>query len=458
MSDSDQLKKSSPRPRAAPFGLLSRTVFGEIFVSAVLGVALFASIVFLQLASPLFKFLVTSSGPPRMVALLFALVIPQALPFAIPLGVLVGTLLTLSRMSADGEITAMRAAGVPGRRVVPPILAFGFLAMCAGAASSLWLTPWSIYKSYLVLNQLIASQLTADVQPRWFEEQFPNKILYVSDVSDVTSGSVARWRKIFLADVTPAEDRPAGDAERGESPKVTLATEALAVPDAPNNRIQLALSNESTYTAGKEVKDYSINDSTKDDELLQAQRPDEKRDEHPVTEMDTRKLYRLAYRNPDADKLEVLQARIELHRRFAFPLACMLLALAGIPLGITTRRAGKSSAVILTVAIAFIYYMGNISLAKMASQGAIPAGIAMWIPNLVFAVFGLIRLARMETPGDRDLIGGFTRFLRSLGRAPQRVRACSSVANRVPGWGSPCWCRSWIPTSWRPSGSTSRCR
>ncbi len=416
-------KKSSHRPRSAPFGLLSRTVFGEIFVSAILEyILLFASIVFLQLASPLFKFLVTSSGPPRTVALLFALVLPQALPYAIPLGVLVGTLLTLSRMSADGEITAMRAAGVPGRRVVPPILAFGFLAMCGAAASSLWLTPWSISKSYVVLNQLIASQLTADVQPRWFEEQFPNKILYVSDVSDVSAGSVARWRKIFLADVTPPpEDRPASDAERGESPTITLASEALAVPDAPNNRIQVALRNESTYIAGKEIKDYSISDYTSGDELLQAQRPDEKRDEHPVTEMDTWKLRRLAYRTPGADKLEVLQARIELHKRFAFPLACVLLALAGIPLGITTRRAGKSSAVILTVAIAFIYYMGNISLIKMASQGAIPAGIAVWIPNFVFAVFGLIRLARLEAPGDRDLLARCIAFLRSLGSAPQRV-------------------------------------
>ncbi len=75
------LKKPSSRPRAAPFGLLSRTVFREIFVSAILGVALFSSIVFLQLASPLFKFLVTSSGPPRTVALLFALLLPQRLGY-----------------------------------------------------------------------------------------------------------------------------------------------------------------------------------------------------------------------------------------------------------------------------------------------------------------------------------------------------------------------------------------
>jgi lipopolysaccharide export LptBFGC system permease protein LptF len=43
----------------------------------------------------------------------------------------------------------------------------------------LWLTPWSIRERYRVENQLIAGQLTADVQARVFEEQFPNTILYV---------------------------------------------------------------------------------------------------------------------------------------------------------------------------------------------------------------------------------------------------------------------------------------
>src|SRR5579872_1523147 len=110
--------------------LLSRIVFRDVLTSSVLGVVLFTFMLFLQRAGPLFEFLVRNSGPPRTVAYLFALVLPQALPLAIPLGVLVGTLITLSRMSSDGEVTAMRAGGVSGRRVAPPILTLGFLAMC----------------------------------------------------------------------------------------------------------------------------------------------------------------------------------------------------------------------------------------------------------------------------------------------------------------------------------------
>ena len=229
---------------------LSRTIFREAFTGAVLGSVMFTFVLFLERAGPLFEFLVRESGPPRQVAYLFALVLPQALPFAIPLGVLVGTLITLSRMSADGEITARRAAGISGRRVIPPILTLGFLALCLTAAASLWLTPWSIRERYRVLNQLMARELTATIQPRVFAEQFPNSILYVSDV---TSGLSPRWRRIFLADVSPPESRPAGAAERADSPRVTLAAEGVAVPDVTQNRIQLSMRNVTTYEAAKNV-------------------------------------------------------------------------------------------------------------------------------------------------------------------------------------------------------------
>src|SRR5512133_3365392 len=104
--------------------LLSRSVFKEITVGALLGGVLFTFVLFLRNASQLFAILVRSSAPPKTVGYLFSLALPDALTFTVPLAVLVGVLLGLSRMSGDGEITAMRAAGVPGRRVTLPVLTF----------------------------------------------------------------------------------------------------------------------------------------------------------------------------------------------------------------------------------------------------------------------------------------------------------------------------------------------
>jgi LPS export ABC transporter permease LptG/LPS export ABC transporter permease LptF len=394
--------------------LLSRTIFRELFVSATLGIVLFTFVLFLRSVRPLFEFL--ALGRPATVAYLFALALPQALPFTIPLGVLVGTLITLSRMSSDGEITALRAAGVPGRRVVPAIFAFGFLAMWAASAASLWLTPWSIRETYRVENQVLAGQLTADVQPRVFEEQFPNSILYVNDV---IGGPTPQWKRILLADVTPPEQRKPGPAERGDSPGITLASEALAVPDLGHNRIQLSLRNASTYVPGKESGQYHVSTSPQGDQALEAQKPNEVRPIRSTPEMDTRPLYRRAYRDPAIDREERLNARIELHRRFALPLACVLLALASVPLGITSRRSGKSAAVVLTAAIALIYYVGLISCISLAGHGIWPPEIAVWLPDLVFAVLGIVMIVRLERPGDRDLVGSVIAFFRPAGRPPR---------------------------------------
>ena len=114
--------------------LLSRTILRELVTTALLWAVLFTFLIFLMRARPLFEFLVRSTGPHSTVVYLFLLVLPQSLPFTVPMGVLVATLITLTRMSTDGEITAMRAAGIPGQRVAPPILLFGARGLLIAAA------------------------------------------------------------------------------------------------------------------------------------------------------------------------------------------------------------------------------------------------------------------------------------------------------------------------------------
>jgi len=382
--------------------LLGRTIFREVFTSALLGAVLFTFVIFLQRARPLFEFLVRASGSSSTVAELFALVLPQALPFTVPLGVLVGALITMSRMSADGEITAMRAAGVPGRQVLKPVLLFGFFAMGVTAAASLWLTPWSIRERFRIENELISGGLMADVQPRVFEEQFPNTILYVTDV---TVGTAGRWKKVFLADITPAESRGAAAAERGESPRITLASEAVVIADESLSRLQLALRNGSTYEPGKETADYRITTFPMGDQGLAARKRDAVRAARTSVEMDTGPLYRRAYyKDPSIPATDRLDARIELHQRVALPVACVLMALIGVPLGITRRRAGKSAALVLTLGLAFLYYMTLISMISLARQGTLTPEVAVWLPDWILAVCGAVLAARLEKAGDRDLL------------------------------------------------------
>ena len=390
-------------------GLLSRAIFREVANSAMLGTILFTFVIFLQRVGKLFEILVRSSAPPQTVAYLFALAVPFTLMFTVPLGVLVGVLIALSRMSSDGEITAMRAAGVPSRKVIGPVITFAILAMFVTAAASIWLNPWATRTTYRVLNQLVAAELTAEVQAHVFEEQFPNKVLYIQDV---IPGSLTRWRNVFIADITAPEDQKKTDHDRGEGPRITIASDAIAVPDVKHNRIQLSMLNGLTYEVGKDISEYYTTTGKKGEQILEATKPNEV-PVKPYTEIDTLPLYKIAYHDPKLDAEGRIQARIELHQRLALPPACFLLALIGIPLGISSRKGGKSSAFVLTVALAFIYWMGLIGANGLAKQQKVPVGVAMWIPNAVFAVIGIILISRLERPGDRDWIGIVTDWVRS---------------------------------------------
>jgi LPS export ABC transporter permease LptG/LPS export ABC transporter permease LptF len=415
-------------------GLISRSIFREVASSALLGTLLFTFVLFLQRVGRLFEILVRSSAPPPTVGYLFGLAIPFTLTFTVPLGVLVGVLIALSRMSSDGEITAMRAAGIPSRKVIAPVLTFALIATLITATASLWFTPYSTTKTYKVLNQLVAAELTAEVQPRVFEEQFPNRILYVGDV---IPGPVTRWRNVFIADLTPTDEQPKKeDYDRGEGPRVTVASDAIAVPDVQRNIIQLSMQNGITYEVGKDIANYYRTSGLNAEQVLEATKRNEVRAK-PFTELDTVPLYKIAYHDPTLEPDKVIEARIELHQRLALPPACFLLALIGIPLGVSSRKGGKASAFVLTVALAFVYWMGLIGANGLAKQHKLPVGVAMWIPNTVFALLGIVLIIRLERPGDRDWIGMATDWIAS---AWARIRgkfpgAPSYARSRRRNWG-----------------------
>ena len=398
---------------------LTRSILREIFSSALLGTLLFTFVLFLQRAGRSFELLARSASGLDTIGYLVLLIMPFPLTFALPVGALVGILIGLSRMSSDGEITGMRAAGVPGRSVLRPVMCVAVVFTLLTAACSMWLTPLSIRETDRVINELNSEQITAQVQPRVFQEQFPGATLYIADL---IPGPVERWRNVFIADDRAPGSRSGGVQRETEGPAITLAEEAIAVPDLKNNRIQLHLKDASTYEAGRNPAEYYISTSPVSDQALQATRPGEVRTSRPFTEMDIGPLWRAAGGSRDA--------AVELHQRLALPFACILLALVGVPLGVSSRKSGKSAAFVVTVALAFFYYMGLISLISLARQGALPVWLAVWTPNMIFAAIGLVMMIRLEVPGDRDIVAiikarfeGVWHRLRGLapnGRTPSR--------------------------------------
>jgi LPS export ABC transporter permease LptG/LPS export ABC transporter permease LptF len=385
--------------------ILSRAVFKEVATSASIGTLLFIFVLFLRTIEKLSALLVKSSAPLLVVAKLLLYALPATLPFALPLGVLVGILIALSRMSADSEITAIRAAGISSITIARPVLLFAFLTLVITALASLWLTPLSLNLETKTARNFVAAQLTGNIESRIFDEQFPDTVLYVGDVQTEEKQTI--WRQVFIADVTPAAKLEEQGKNRGEGPRIIVAQEAIPFPDPINNRIILDMRDFRSTERDKEGKAITTVAQTHE-WVLQAQKQEDLQVNKTVQEMDTGPLYKYVYRRPDLSRQDYVEAAIELHQRFALPLACMLLALVGIPLGVSSRKGGKSAAYVVTVLVAFLYYMSYITLLGLAKKGSLPVPVAVWTPDVAFAIMGAILLARLERPGDRDW-GGWRR-------------------------------------------------
>jgi LPS export ABC transporter permease LptG len=378
--------------------ILSRYVFREILTSSFLATALATFVIFLKGIGDLFGLLVHSAKGLAVIEL-FVLSLPPILLESVPFGVLVGILVGLGRLSTDNEIIAMRSAGVSSRIVVAPVLTFAVAAMIFSGVCAIWLNPLALRAELRIANAAAASQLTANVEPRVFEEKFTNDntVLYVDDVKTET-GSVADWYRVFIADLTPPAERKTGMKEAQPGPRVTVAREALAVPDVTNNRIQLTLRDYGFH----EAPYHSIAPTSST--VLEPQ-PDQQQTAKPFKDMLTRELAEFIRKTPKKTQ-DGTDSRIELHRRFALPVACLMLAMVGIPLGTSSRKGGRSAGYIWAIFLAFFgYYLSYITLTGLARSHAIGVELASWLPNAAFGVAGFVMIARMELAGDRDLLG-----------------------------------------------------
>src|SRR5690606_31881002 len=107
------------------------------------GAVLFTFVLFLNNIGTVMELLIRASVSPAEVGRLFLLTLPQSLPYTVPMGVLLGVLLGLGRLSSDGEIIAIRAAGIPTRVVIAPVMVFCLLGAILCAYVTTTVSPWA---------------------------------------------------------------------------------------------------------------------------------------------------------------------------------------------------------------------------------------------------------------------------------------------------------------------------
>jgi LPS export ABC transporter permease LptG/LPS export ABC transporter permease LptF len=392
--------------------ILTRYILGEILSHTLIGGALFTFVLFMRDLPHILEMVVRNSSTFTNVADVLLFTLPNTFKVTIPMAVLVGVLLGLSRLASDSEIVAMRASGLGIGYFVRVASIVAIAGTLLGLANSLYVAPRANQAILQMEQSLATSQASYEIQPRVFYEDFRNFVLYVQDV--VPGAGASNWRQVFMADVTD----PA-------TPLITTAASATVANDS-SQVLLMRLRNGSRHeTVAGQPQQYNISTFTTTD-LPLAMSPQS--DVH-LGRMDTA-IYALPMRallarthGPEAKRF-----LIELNSRFSYPAACLVLMLVGVPLGVASRRGGKSSGFVFTILLVLLYYVLSYTGIALGRQNRLSAFSAVWSANLLFAGAGVFLLWQMASGGR--ILGAITGW---LSRSPKSAEGDKLNGLHLPG-------------------------
>jgi lipopolysaccharide export system permease protein len=373
--------------------------------------------------------------PMSVIFEVMALSLPHIIALTLPMAVLVAVLYAFSQLTADNEVTALKASGVNLLRlqvslVIAATVLGGFMLyfndrILPETNHQLKVLLMDINRKSPTLHlkeQVINDIQTSDMQTRYFLQAAridarTNKLrdVVIYDLSrpgrDRTvfadSGRMAFNREqtnlfLTLYDGAVQEVR---ESEPQSFQRVFFKEQLLEV-EGIGNVLERTMQDE--YRSDREMSLAMLKAAVDTSEKQLAQIRDEakKYGQQAVEQVMARgsvegnaiqaasELRMLAAR-AQAEQRRSNEFQVEYHKKFAIPFACIVFVLIGAPLAVRFPRGGPGMVIAVSLMIFGIYYMSLIGGESLGDKGQIKPFWGPWAPNLVFLFLSIWGLARM---------------------------------------------------------------
>lgn len=355
--------------------LLSTALAKEIFVYGGLSFLALTLILLAQNALRRFADLVAVGATVAESLEVLAWLVPVLTAYTLPISFLFGVIIALCRMSSDGEITALGASGLGLASLLVPTLIFASLI----SALSFYVMIGVEHRAHRELRTLVETLAARAgmLEPGKFRS-LAGRTLFVRERDRENN-----LRGIMISDRTDVQHSYVIFSERGRF-----------AYDEEKQLFRLGLRNgtlhldsaESRAAAAQSISfehlEYEFDVRDLIASLGAAVRP---------RQMSSAELEEVVRRTREGGDLGELHERdpieyeLEIHRRYALPLAPIVFALIAVPLGLRRAARSRSRGALISLLLAFAYY-GLFSQARfLALEGWLVANTALWIPNLIFA-------------------------------------------------------------------------
>lgn len=293
-----------------------------------------------------------------------------------PIAALLAVVYTLSRLNTTNEIIAMRSSGLSIWQITKVVLIAGIAISCLVFFVSEKIVPASQYR---LLEIKVKEMGMGD--KRLSDQPIKNAAIYGLDN-----------RLFFISLFNPKDNKLSGvvifdqDKEQNVLAKIVASTgeykqgrwilyDCITYLYGENNE----LINEPEYVKAK-VMDFR-------------DRPEDiKKQQLKISYMNIKQLKDYRNRLAHSNATAVLRNfDVEIKRRFASPLAAVILMFISIPFSLSIKKKGRFiSSLAISVGLALIYYVVNSVTLAFGKEGFMPPLVSAWLTNVVFFIMGMI--------------------------------------------------------------------
>ena len=356
---------------------LTTYIVTEILPPFLLGLSAFTIILLIARILRLVELVVTRGVPFLQIGKLLALILPTFLEMTVPMALLLGIFLGLGRLSSDHELLALKASGISPIQVLLPIGTVALLISLITLLITTLVRPAANLALKKELFNIAKNRVGTALREKVFNDDFPHVLIYAEEVvppGDTSQGVLIVDRR------NPARE------------EIIFGKVALILSDEESKTISLKLFDGTVYEREKKQLGFSQTRFNTYDfklDLEEAFGPIRKKERGPK-EMSLRRLGK-AILDKEEQGLKPTAELIELHQRFSFAFAPLVLGLLGVSLVMipTRSRASRSWGFALCLSWLLVYY-GLLSMGKaLGERDILPAALALWLPNIVVGLIAI---------------------------------------------------------------------
>lgn len=317
------------------------------------------------------------------------MLLPGVLAKTFPMAILLATLLAFGRLSGDSEIVALRASGTSVGRIMVPVAVFATLVAALAFALNELVVPLAAVRKAALEGEIAQKLQNIQGKPTFYPIYEAGQLMALVSAQEFsfTKGTL-RGAVVTSLDKKGAPTYSLYARELVYTPKQGGGIRDWRIR---GGAVLQSVDGKNHVEILGEAWPSEINPITATplDLLSQTQKdPDLQSMGQLAVQIDR------ARQNPKIDKGQIANLEYIYYNKIALPLAALVYALVGAPLGIRNHRTAAASGFWISVIIIFGYMMLANFMAVYAQGGVIPAWSASFTPILIGLIVAAIAIHR----------------------------------------------------------------